>query len=262
MSRSEDSIAEKGLSGGSGDAGSDERTAKSGDSEEAGAAGIAGGNPTAPDSPGGEGEEEPRENAGDDPGAERRKHPHGRGGSASRVQKRSKRATRKELLELISRKNKMLQDMDESVEKAKQEVKDKEDRLLRLVAEFENFKKRTRREWELLQERANAGLIKDLLGVLDDFDRALESVKDEGDHFQSGVRLIYAGLSDILKQTGLREIESLNQSFNPLYHEAIGEIESGDVEEGNIAQVVQKGYMLNDELLRPAKVLVAKRKRE
>ena len=177
-------------------------------------------------------------------------------------QSRKKKTNRKELLGLLQKKNEMLQEMEESLEQMEQAVKTKDDRIVRMAAEFENYKKRTRREWELLQKQANGELIREILGVLDDFDRALEAAGDSDDHFHSGVRMIFSGLLDILKREGLREIETQNQPFNPQYHEAMGEVESDVVAEGHIAHVVQKGYMLNDQLLRPARVVVAKKKKE
>jgi molecular chaperone GrpE len=175
------------------------------------------------------------------------------------VQKRIKRARRKELLDLIQRKNAMLMELDRELKKTKQDLVNKEDRLLRLAAEFENYKKRTRREWELLQKNANADLIKEIIWGIDNFDRAFANLGGAEDHIQEGIRLIHAGLMDILKKAGLEEIDAQNQKFDAQFHEAVGEIES-DIEEGHVAQVMQRGYMLNNQVLRPARVLVSKAK--
>ena len=179
--------------------------------------------------------------------------------STHKASKGAKKISKKELLKLISKKNDMLQGMENEITRLKEELKIKEDRLLRVAAEFENYKKRTRREWELLEQRAKAELITDILGVLDDFDRALEALGERDDHVADGVILIVTGLKDILKKTGLREIEALGRKFDPQFHEAVGGVESEEFEEGFIAHVVQKGYELNDQLLRPAKVIVAKK---
>ncbi len=179
--------------------------------------------------------------------------------STRRVSKGAKKISRKELLKLISKKNDMLHGMEKEITKLKEDLKIKEDRLLRVAAEFENYKKRTRREWELLEQRAKAELITDILGVLDDFDRALEALGERDDHVADGVILIVTGLKDILKKAGLREIEALGRKFDPQFHEAVGGVESEEFEEGCVAHVVQKGYELNDQLLRPAKVIVAKK---
>ena len=175
------------------------------------------------------------------------------------VQKRIKRASRKELLELVHRKNTMLQELDKEVKKTKQDLIAKEDRLLRLAAEFENYRKRTRREWELLQKTANADLIKEIVGGIDNFDRAFANLGGADSQIEEGIRLIHVGLMDVLKKAGLGEIEALNRKFDPLFHEAVGEIES-EIEEGHVAQVIQRGYMLNDQVMRPARVIVSRKK--
>jgi len=192
----------------------------------------------------------------------RRTKPGKRGEKSGSVQKRMKKTSRKEFLELICRKNQMLQEMEKIIEKTVYELKNKEDKLIRLAAEFENYKKRMRREWELQQQKANAELITGILEILDNFDRALETIGDEEDHFKSGVRLIYTGFMDLLKREGLKEVAMINQPFDPQYHEAVGEVESEEIEEGSIAHIVQKGYALNDLLLRAAKVIVTKKEEE
>jgi molecular chaperone GrpE len=174
-------------------------------------------------------------------------------------QKRTKRARRKELLDLIQRKNAMLLELDKELKKTKQDLVAKEDRLLRMAAEFENYRKRTQREWELLQKNANADLIKEIIWGIDNFDRAFANLGGAEDHIQEGIRLIHAGLMDILKKAGLMEIEAQNQKFDARYHEAVGEIES-DIEEGHVAQVMQRGYTLHNQVLRPARVLVSKKR--
>jgi molecular chaperone GrpE len=178
---------------------------------------------------------------------------------AALVQKRTKRARRKELLDLIQRKNTMLMELNKELVKTKQDLVAKEDRLLRMAAEFENYRKRTRREWELLQKNANADLIKEIIWGIDNFDRAFASLGGAEDHIQEGIRLIHAGLMDILKKAGLMEIEAQDRKFDAQYHEAVGEIES-DIEEGHVAQVIQRGYTLHNQVLRPARVLVSKKR--
>ncbi len=175
------------------------------------------------------------------------------------VQKRTKKS-RKELLDILREREDALERSREELENIEQQFAIKEDKLIRMVAEFENYKKRTRREWELHQKRANAELIKDILRILDDFERAFEAPDDSGEHFRSGMQLIYSGLLDVMVHAGLNEIEAEERPFDPQYHEAMGEMESDEVEEGCVLNVVQKGYMLRDQLLRPAKVIVAKAK--
>lgn len=175
------------------------------------------------------------------------------------VRKRFKRSKRKELLDLIERKNGMLMELDRQLKNAKQDIAKKEDRLLRLAAEFENYKKRTRGEQELLKKTASADLIKEIIWGIDNFDRAFANLGGAEDHIQEGIRLIHAGLMDILTKAGLKEIEAQGRDFDARYHEAVGEIES-DVEEGRVAQVMQRGYTLHDQVLRPARVLVSRKK--
>lgn len=173
------------------------------------------------------------------------------------VQKRTKKS-RKELLDILQEREGALERARAELENIRQQIAIKEDKLIRMVAEFENYKKRTRREWELHLKRANAELIKDMLGILDDFERAFEAPDDSGELFRSGVQLIYSGLLDVMKRASLNEIEAENRTFDPQYHEAMGEMESDEAEEGCVLRVIQKGYMLRDQLLRPAKVIVAK----
>lgn len=186
----------------------------------------------------------------------------GHHGGKDSTRKRSKKGKSKDLVDLLQKKNEILQGLKQELEKANEEIAVKEDRLLRVAAEFENYKKRTRREWELLQKKANADLISDILGVLDDFGRAFDAAEDGGEHFLNGMMLIYSGLLDILRKSGLKEIEAEGKVFDPQYHEAMGETETDGVDAGCIAYVVQKGYLLHDQVLRPARVIVAGRKKE
>lgn len=200
----------------------------------------------------------PESGAGPDSGSETPVTP-GAAVEHEDVQKRFKRSKRKELLDLIQRKNAMLMELDKQLKEAKQAIAAKDDRFIRLAAEFENYRKRTRREQELLQKSANADLIKEIIWGIDNFDRAFASSGGAEDRIQDGIRLIHAGLMDILAKAGLKEIEAQGRSFDPRCHEAVGEIES-DIEEGHVAQVMQRGYLLNDQVLRPARVLMSKKK--
>jgi len=180
----------------------------------------------------------------------------------SRVHKEKGKTSKKELLDLIQHKNELLQKMEDEIKQLGNDLKNKEDRLLRLAAEFENFRKRNKREWELQKQQANADLIRELLGVLDDFHRAFENRVGEDDHFTSGVRLIFSRLMDILSKYGVEEIDAVGKRFDPRFHEAFGEIDSEEIDEGNIAQVIQRGYLLNGQVLRPARVLIARKRKE
>src|ERR671935_583386 len=130
------------------------------------------------------------------------------------------------------------------------------DRLQRLAAEFDNFRKRSAREQASLIERANERLVKELLPVLDDLARALEAAEEhEGAKLEEGVRLVHRSLADLLAKEGLAEIET-DGAFDPHVHEALLS-QLSEAEEGDVIEVVQKGYTLGDKVLRPARVVVS-----
>src|SRR6266498_1924405 len=130
------------------------------------------------------------------------------------------------------------------------------DRLQRVAAEFDNFRKRNAREAAATIERANERLVKELLPVLDDLGRALEAAAEhEEAKLEDGVRLVHRSLADLLTKEGLAEIETEGK-FDPHVHEALLS-QPSDAEEGSVIEVVQKGYKLGDKVLRPARVVVA-----
>jgi molecular chaperone GrpE len=130
------------------------------------------------------------------------------------------------------------------------------DRLQRLAAEFDNFRKRNARENAALSERANERLVKELIPILDDLGRALEAATEHEEvKLEEGVRLVHRAMSDLLRKEGLAEIETEGK-FDPHVHEALLS-QPSDAEEGSVIEVVQKGYKLGDKVLRPARVVVA-----
>ncbi|MGD0272758.1 MAG: nucleotide exchange factor GrpE [Gaiellaceae bacterium] len=130
------------------------------------------------------------------------------------------------------------------------------DRLQRMAADFDNYRKRVAREQEALVARAHAGLVEAILPVLDDLERALEAAAmHEEAKLEDGVRLVHRQLSGVLAREGLQEIPT-GVPFDPHVHEALAAIPS-ESEEGTILEVVQRGYMLGDRVLRPARVIVA-----
>ena len=131
-----------------------------------------------------------------------------------------------------------------------------QDRVLRTLADFENFRKRTEREKQDFFKYALASTIKDLLPVLDNFDRALEHA-EEGDEFHKGVLLIYKQMFDVLQGHGLKLIADSSVHFDPNIHEAVVREEDPTVPNHTVTAVLQKGYFLHDRLLRPALVKVA-----
>ena len=130
------------------------------------------------------------------------------------------------------------------------------DRLQRLAAEFDNYRKRTAREQAAASKLANERLVKELLPVLDDLSRALDAASEhEEAKLEEGVRLVHRALADVLRKEGLAEIET-DGTFDPHVHEALLS-QPSDAEEGSVIEVVQKGYTLGDKVLRPARVVVA-----
>jgi len=131
--------------------------------------------------------------------------------------------------------------------------------LMRARADFENFKRRSRRDKELQITAARADLFRELLDVLDNFDRAMEAVDDPQSSFAVGVKLIHKQFLDCFSQHQIKEIPAMGLPFDPHLHEAMATMESDDHEENTVIEVFQKGYTMKDELLRPSKVKVATR---
>jgi molecular chaperone GrpE len=148
-------------------------------------------------------------------------------------------------------------ELQERIEALERERDEYLDSLQRLKAEFDNFRKRTAREQESFAAWAGEKLLKELLPVLDDLERALEAAEDhEEAKLEEGVRLVHRSLLDALQKHGLELIEA-NGAFDPHVHEALLTQPAGDAEPGSVLQVLQKGYRLGDRVLRPARVVVA-----
>jgi molecular chaperone GrpE len=168
----------------------------------------------------------------------------------------------------------VIEDSGDSIESIEQEMKaaaeqaagdapvaeaardDFKDRYLRTLADFDNFRKRAEREKQDFRKYAVAETIRDLLPVLDNFDRALDHA-EQGDDFHKGVLLIYKQLYDVLQRHGLKPIEESGVHFDPNIHEAVVREENTSVPSHTVTAVLQKGYFLHDRLLRPAMVKVA-----
>lgn len=159
---------------------------------------------------------------------------------------------------------KVSKEAEEEINKLKDKICDLEaqasqlkDKWLRALAEFENYRKRSRKEWELLKQQTKADVVIEMLHVLDDFERAFAVVEGEGELVQ-GFRMIYEKLLLTLTKLGVREIEALDAPFDPNYHMAVAQREEAGKDSGVVVEVAEKGYLLDDSLLRPAKVIVAK----
>ena len=131
------------------------------------------------------------------------------------------------------------------------------DALQRTAAEFDNYRKRAQRDRESLVALAGERLVKELLPVLDDLERALEAAEEhEEAKLEEGVRLVHRALADALRREGLEEIAT-DGAFDPHVHEALLAQPTEDAETGAVVQVLQKGYTLGGRVLRPARVIVA-----
>lgn len=151
-----------------------------------------------------------------------------------------------------------LQDLQKRAAKADEHW----DRLLRISADFDNFKKRATREKQEAIKYANESLLEKLIPVLDNFEMALTAAKaaPAGDGSQSvvaGVTMIQQQLKTALSDFGLEEIDATGQVFDPNFHEAVSQMPSAEVPEGHVLQQIRKGYKLKERLLRPATVVVA-----
>jgi molecular chaperone GrpE len=136
---------------------------------------------------------------------------------------------------------------------------DYKDRWLRKTAEFDNYRKRIDRERREQADQAVVELLQELLLVVDDFDRALTVDAGENDSaYRRGVELIHGKLHDLLRKQGVKPIDALGADFDPNVHQAVMHEESPDHREGEVIGELRKGYTLNERLLRPAMVKVAK----
>ena len=134
-----------------------------------------------------------------------------------------------------------------------------QDRLLRTAAEFDNFRKRIDRERREYQEHASSDVLREILPIIDNFERALQAPAEaDVDAYRKGIEMIHRQMLDMLRKRGVTPIEALGADFDPNLHQAvIQEISSGH-REGEVMQELQRGYMLGERLLRPAMVKVAK----
>ena len=137
------------------------------------------------------------------------------------------------------------------------ELKEKSDRILRLQADFENFRRRTAKEKEELAAVITQNILGDLLPLLDNFERAMAVEQTDGEAFQKGAEMIFTQLREVLDKHGLQSIEAEGQTFDPNFHQAVMRVEDSDAPDGTITQVLQKGYQAKGRVIRPAMVQVA-----
>lgn len=149
---------------------------------------------------------------------------------------------------------------ESEIERLKAQVDELNDRYLRQVAEFDNFRRRNARERMELIQTAGRDVITDLLVVLDDSERAQKQMESTDDvaQIKEGVQLVFSKLRNTLAAKGLKPMETIGKDFNPDLHEAITEIDAPEEMKGKIIDEVQKGYYLNDKIIRFAKVVVGR----
>jgi molecular chaperone GrpE len=138
-------------------------------------------------------------------------------------------------------------------------IKYQEDRYLRLAAEFDNYKKRTARQFDDIVKGANENLISRMLDIVDNFRRALDAAEGTTDYnaLHKGTELIYQQFADILSKEGVEKIEAVGQPFDPQLHDAMMRIESNDYPEGMVASELAAGYKLKGKVIRHSKVAVS-----
>ena len=161
--------------------------------------------------------------------------------------------------ELEQKKEDVQESLEEQIESVRNENKTLNDRYLRLMAEFDNYKKRTSRDYERMVETANERLMLELVEVRENFERALKAGM-QGGEFQSfleGMELIFSKFIEILKKHGLEAFGEQGEPFDPQVHDALMKVEKEQIPEDHIGEVFEKGYKLNDRVIKHAKVIVS-----
>lgn len=148
------------------------------------------------------------------------------------------------------------EDKKEEAKETKEPEEDESSRYMRLMADFQNYKKRVEKEKSDIYSYANEKLATELLTVLDNFERALEH-EGEDKSFKEGMEMIFKQLFDVLEKAGLKEIPALGEEFDPNFHNAVMNEDTDEYESGKVSGVMQKGYTLNGKVIRPSMVRVA-----
>lgn len=146
---------------------------------------------------------------------------------------------------------------DSAAEDILKEAEELNFKYMRLAADFKNFKRRVEKEKGDIYAYANEKIVLDLLEVIDNFERALEHGNDTGGSFAEGMGMIFKQFKGVLEKNGVEEIVAFGETFDPNYHHAVFTEKSAEFDSGKVTQVVQKGYMLNNKVIRHAMVKVA-----
>jgi len=149
----------------------------------------------------------------------------------------------------------------EDVNEVKEQLATEKDRVLRLSAEFENYKKRKQRESDEFKKFANETIFRQLLTVVDNLERAISSTPKNSneDGLAEGVKLTHKEIIKLFETFNVKPVEAENQLFDPNFHQAVTQEETDEFPENTVSKVLQKGYLLHDRLIRPAMVVVSKR---
>lgn len=148
---------------------------------------------------------------------------------------------------------------DKAAEEEKKAEEQESERYMRLMAEFQNFKRRAAREKSDIHAYANEKIIGELLPVLDNFERALDTKSEDVEGYAKGMELIFTQLRTALEHAGLAEIPAMGEEFDPNVHNAVMTEDSEEIEGNHISKVLQKGYKLNDKVIRPSMVAVVRK---
>jgi molecular chaperone GrpE len=144
------------------------------------------------------------------------------------------------------------------IERLKEELRREHEMVLRALADFDNYRRRVERERSTVARSGKREIILSLLEVLDGFDQALKHIDDTPSSMAAGLQAIHRKLLGLLEAQGVTPLKSVGETFNPELHDAIGSVESEEVEPGAVAEELQRGYRWGDDLLRPARVRVAR----
>ena len=152
------------------------------------------------------------------------------------------------------------QTAENETEALKSEAAEQKDKFIRLYAEFDNFKRRSAKERIEMMQTAGKEVIQSLLEVMDDFDRAEKQIQGSDDitQIRQGIALVVSKFRNTLTSRGLKEMNCVGQDFNPDFHEAITEIDVEESMKGKVFDELEKGYTLNDKIIRFSKVVVGK----
>lgn len=145
---------------------------------------------------------------------------------------------------------------ESETDKLKAELAEKDDRILRQQAEFQNFRRRTQKEKEELGNVIRQDVLKAMLPIVDNFERALASEASDAENLKKGVEMVYGQMMQALKDKGLKVIETEGQKFDPNFHEAVMRVQNPDLEDDTIAAELQRGYMVGETVIRPSMVQV------